>query len=100
MLSVPSTVKSPLQARLSEAKAKSEEKANRDNPIFKNRRNSLLTKGITKPNRDKNSTSGSPDFRRHRYPAPETPDTIAPSNQCKTGACLYKCNFKFEGRRE
>ena len=40
-----------------------EKKANRDNPTFKNRRNSLTTKKKTFSNRDKNTYSALPHFR-------------------------------------
>jgi len=50
--------------RNSEAKAKGEEKSNRDNPKFKNRRNLMQPNDIPKVNRDKNTTSTSPHFRR------------------------------------
>jgi hypothetical protein len=46
-----------------EERAKGEEKSNRDNPIFKNRRNPFTPKEKTFSNRDKNSTSGLPYFR-------------------------------------
>ena len=44
-----------------------EEKANRDNPKIKNRRNSFTPNEETFLNRDKNTTSGSPHLR----PQPE-----------------------------
>jgi hypothetical protein len=40
-----------------------EEKANRDNAEFKNRRNLRAIKDIPKVNRDKNACSTSPQFR-------------------------------------
>ena len=58
---------------LGEENSKGEEKANRDNPKIKNRRNHQQTKDIPKVNRDKIATSASPHFRpsfenRHRMP--------------------------------
>jgi hypothetical protein len=44
---------------------KGEEKSNRDNPTFKNRRNPMNPNDITFSNRDKNTTSGSPHLRPH-----------------------------------
>jgi hypothetical protein len=44
-------------------KAKGEEKANRDNPKIKNRRNHMILQHIPKVNRDKYATSASPHFR-------------------------------------
>jgi len=50
----------------SEQTAKGEQKANRDNRKFKNRRKSMSLKEIPKVNRDKSATSASPYFRpRH-----------------------------------
>src|SRR5580658_876348 len=46
-----------------EEQAKGEEKSNRDNPVFRNRRNSLATKEKTFSNRNKNTTSASPHLR-------------------------------------
>ncbi len=46
-----------------EEQAKGEEKSNRDNPTFKNRRNPMKRKEKTFSNRDKNTTSASPHFR-------------------------------------
>jgi hypothetical protein len=40
-----------------------EEKSNRDNPKFKNRRNPMNPNDITFSNRDKNTLSGSPHLR-------------------------------------
>src|SRR5580698_7448965 len=40
-----------------------EEKSNRDNPVFKIRRNSLTTKEKTFSNRNKNASSALPHFR-------------------------------------
>jgi hypothetical protein len=48
--------------RLSLASSRGERKADRDNPEFKNRRNQQQTNDIPKVNRDKNASSGSPDF--------------------------------------
>jgi hypothetical protein len=48
---------------LSEQTAKREEKANRSNPEFKNRRNRQQTNGIPKVNRDKNARSALLFFR-------------------------------------
>jgi hypothetical protein len=48
-----------------EEQAKGEEKSNRDNPTFKNRRNPMNPNDITFSNRDKNTTSGSPHLRPH-----------------------------------
>jgi hypothetical protein len=42
---------------------KGEEKSNRDNPTFKNRRNPMNPNDITFSNRDKNTLSGSPHLR-------------------------------------
>jgi hypothetical protein len=42
---------------------KGEEKSNRDNPKFKNRRNPMNPNDITFSNRDKNTLSGSPHLR-------------------------------------
>jgi hypothetical protein len=53
--------------------AKGEEKSNRDNSTFKNRRNSLAPKEKTFSNRDKNTSSGSPGFR---HPSPLTGDRL------------------------
>jgi hypothetical protein len=47
----------------SEQQAKGEEKSNRNNPTFKNRRNLMNPNDITFSNRNKNTTSASPQFR-------------------------------------
>jgi hypothetical protein len=47
-----------------ETKLKSEGKSNRDNPKIKNRHNQQQTNDIPRVNRDKNTTSSSPHFRR------------------------------------
>ena len=47
----------------SEKKPKGEEKANRDNPKFKNRCNPMILRHILFSNRDKNAISASPQFR-------------------------------------
>src|SRR5580658_7784090 len=58
---------------------KGEEKSNRDNPTFKNRRNPMKPKEKTFSNRDKNTTSASPRFRLlplpslAPHPSPLTP---------------------------
>ena len=70
-----------------EEQAKGEQKSNRDNPIFRNRRNSLATKEKTFSNRNKNTYSASPHFRplpqihksqvtshSRRFGTPVTPD--------------------------
>jgi hypothetical protein len=51
-----------------EEQAKGEEKSNRNNPTFINRRNPMKIKNKTFSNRNKNSTSGLPHFR-----PPQTP---------------------------
>src|SRR5580658_9348608 len=53
-----------------EEQAKGEEKSNRNNPTFKNRRNLMNPNEITFSNRDKNTTSASPHFRPWRIPKP------------------------------
>ena len=47
----------------SEQKSKGEEKANRNSPEIRNRRNHLMPKDIAKVNRDKKATFASPDLR-------------------------------------
>jgi hypothetical protein len=56
-----------------EEQAKSEEKSNRDNPTFKNRRNLVNPNDITFSNRNKNTLSRSPSFR---HPSSLTGDKL------------------------
>src|SRR5580658_5751838 len=58
-----------------------EKKANRDNPTFKNRRNSLTTKRKTFSNRNKNTYSCSPHFRPSPAPPPLRGPVPRPRNQ-------------------
>ncbi len=54
-----------------EERAKGEEKSNRNNPTFKNRRNPLAPKEKPVSNRNKNATSGLPHFRPWERHSPE-----------------------------
>jgi hypothetical protein len=62
-IGIPSDRREPRDLFRGEERAKGEEKSNRDNPTFKNRRNALTTNEKTFSNRDKNGTSGLPYFR-------------------------------------
>ena len=55
-----------------EKQAKGEEKSNRNNATFKNRRNLMSPNDITFSNRDRNTTSASPHFRPPRSQSEDT----------------------------